>query len=181
MSVVFVKSRTHLITGTRQECHHNSRIVWSIQLDLCSIDMCLTSTCIPMFTKARILASEWARFGCILKSRSPGYGLTLVAQTSSLATHSAECLSVSGTTSTPEDIALQAARSLLEEVENGGCVDSKHQWLVLLLMTLGKEDVGRCLMGGLTSHTLVRNITSSDFTGYNIYGILTSSSECDLK
>ena len=55
---------------------------------------------------------------------------------------------------TPEDIALQAARSLLEEIQRGGCVDSKHQWLVLLLMVLGKEDVGRCLMGDLTAHSV---------------------------
>jgi RNA 3'-terminal phosphate cyclase-like protein len=54
---------------------------------------------------------------------------------------------------TPEDIALHAARLLLEDISTGGCVDSKHQWLVLLMMVLGKEDVSKCLMGDLTAHT----------------------------
>jgi RNA 3'-terminal phosphate cyclase-like protein len=104
--------------------------------------------------------------------KSPGYGITLVSQSTTSVLHSSECLSVpsssaSGTTTssngtdnaqnraiqTPEDIALHAARLLLEDISTGGCVDSKHQWLVLLLMVLGKEDVSKCLMGDLTAHT----------------------------
>ncbi|KAK8854733.1 hypothetical protein IAR55_003472 [Kwoniella newhampshirensis] len=77
---------------------------------------------------------------------SPGYGLTLVAQSTTSALHSSECLSTSGNITTPEDIALQSARLLLQELSTGGCVDSKHQWLVALLMALGKEDVGKCLL-----------------------------------
>jgi RNA 3'-terminal phosphate cyclase-like protein len=89
--------------------------------------------------------------------KSPGYGLTLVAQSSTSALHAAECLSKAPTSQasvqqTPEDIALHAARCLLEEIGRGGCVDSSHQWLVMLLMVLGKEDVGKCRMGPLTSH-----------------------------
>jgi RNA 3'-terminal phosphate cyclase-like protein len=84
--------------------------------------------------------------------KSPGYGLTLVTQSSTSATHAAERLSTGGGL-TPEDIALQAARLLLEEVSRGGCVDGKHQWLVFLLMALGKEDVGKCVMGSLTPHS----------------------------
>lgn len=98
-----------------------------------------------------VLAFTLARAGP--HHRSPGYGLTLVAQSSTSTAHSAECLNTGGAVSTPEDIALQAARSLLEEIQRGGCVDSKHQWLVMLLMVLGKEDVGRCLMGDLTAHS----------------------------
>lgn len=104
--------------------------------------------------------------------KSPGYGITLVSQSTTSVLHSSECLSVpsssaSATTAssngtensqnraiqTPEDIALHAARLLLEDISTGGCVDSKHQWLVLLLMVLGKEDVSKCLMGDLTAHT----------------------------
>jgi RNA 3'-terminal phosphate cyclase-like protein len=47
----------------------------------------------------------------------------------------------------PEDIALEATQSLLNEISMGGCVDRKHQCLVLLMMVLGSEDVGRCRMG----------------------------------
>ncbi|WWD19121.1 hypothetical protein CI109_103579 [Kwoniella shandongensis] len=86
---------------------------------------------------------------------SPGYGLTLVAQSTTSALHASECLSTPGAITTPEDIALQAARLLLQELSSGGCVDSKHQWLVALLMALGKEDVGKCLLGSLTPHTNV--------------------------
>jgi len=89
---------------------------------------------------------------------SPGYGLTLVSQSTTSALHSSECLSAPASSSSqpqvPEDIALHAARLLLDEISQGGCVDGKHQWLVLLLMVLGKEDVGRCLMGNLTSHSI---------------------------
>jgi RNA 3'-terminal phosphate cyclase-like protein len=90
--------------------------------------------------------------------KSPGYGLTLVSQSSTGVVRSAESLSVTpgssaaATSQTPEDIALHAARLLLEELSGGGCVDSKHQWLVMLMMVLGKEDVGRCLMGPLTAY-----------------------------
>ncbi|WVQ82113.1 18S rRNA biogenesis protein RCL1 [Cryptococcus sp. DSM 104549] len=86
--------------------------------------------------------------------KSPGYGLTLVTQSTTSAVHSAECLSTPDVVSTPEEIALHASRLLLEELSRGGCVDSKHQWLVALLMALGKEDVSKCLFGSLTPHTI---------------------------
>jgi len=91
----------------------------------------------------------------LTRDRSPGYGLTLVSQSTTSALHSSECLSspsASPAQRTPEDIALHAARLLLEEISRGGCVDGKHQWLVMLLMVLGKEDVGKCLMGDLTPY-----------------------------
>ncbi|OWT38554.1 18S rRNA biogenesis protein RCL1 [Cryptococcus neoformans] len=86
--------------------------------------------------------------------KSPGYGLTLVTQSTTSAVHSAESLSVAGEVTTPEDIALFASRLLLEELSRGGCIDSKHQWLVALLMALGKEDVSKCLFGSLTPYTV---------------------------
>lgn len=62
----------------------------------------------------------------------------------------------------PEDIGLQAARALVAEISQGGCVDRKHQTLVLLMMVLGSEDVGRCRMGEPTPRTCV--IFSSEVT-----------------
>lgn len=103
--------------------------------------------------------------------RSPGYGLTLLSLSNTSAIHSAETVSVpaqpanqsastiqteeASSTSqnrfqTPEELALHAARLLLDSVAKGGCVDEAHQWLVLLMMVLGSEDVGRCRMGALT-------------------------------
>lgn len=84
-------------------------------------------------------------------SRSPGYALSLLAESTTGAMHSAEAVSQPGVT--PEDIALQASRALLSEINRGGCVDRQHQTLVLLMMVLGSEDVGRCRMSEPTPRT----------------------------
>lgn len=83
--------------------------------------------------------------------RSPGYALSLLAESTTSAIHCSEATSIAGVA--PEDIALQATRSLLAEIHRGGCVDQKHQTLVLLMMVLGSEDVGRCRMGEPTART----------------------------
>lgn len=84
--------------------------------------------------------------------KSPGYALTLVAESTTGTLHTAEAVSEPGTT--PEDIAKKAAFGLLEEISHKGAVDRSHQWLVLLLMSLGSEDVSKCRMGELTPHTI---------------------------
>ncbi|KZO99398.1 18S rRNA biogenesis protein [Calocera viscosa TUFC12733] len=84
--------------------------------------------------------------------KSPGYALSLVAESTTDALHCAEAVSSPGTT--PEDIALEATRSLLTELKRGGCVDRQHQCLVLLYMVLGSEDVGRCRMGELSPRAI---------------------------
>lgn len=83
--------------------------------------------------------------------RSPGYALTLLAETTTSAIYCSEAIAEPGVA--PEDIGLKATRGLLTEVERGGCVDQKHQILVLLMMVLGSEDVGRCRMGEPTPKT----------------------------
>lgn len=99
-------------------------------------------------------------------TRSPGYALTLLAESTTSAIHCSEAVSVPPSASaeqgdqnqnqtTPEDVALIAARSLLAEVARGGCVDRKHQPLVLVMMVLGSEDVGRCRMGELSPRSCV--------------------------
>lgn len=55
----------------------------------------------------------------------------------------------------PEDIAVAAAHMLCEEMESGGCVDSTHQSLALVLMALCPEDVSRIRLGRLTPFTCV--------------------------
>lgn len=83
--------------------------------------------------------------------RSPGYALTLLAESTTSAMHCAETISEPG--SAPEDIALQCSRALLSEIQKGGCVDRKHQSLVLLMMILGSEDVGRVVMSEPSNRT----------------------------
>ncbi|KAH8833700.1 RNA 3'-terminal phosphate cyclase/enolpyruvate transferase, partial [Flagelloscypha sp. PMI_526] len=77
--------------------------------------------------------------------KSPGYALSLLAESTTSALYCAEAASLPGVA--PEDIALQATRALLAEIAKGGCIDEKHQCLILLFMVLGSEDVGRCKMG----------------------------------
>jgi RNA 3'-terminal phosphate cyclase len=110
-----------------------------------------------MFTKATIVESK-----CSLRNpsppanyknfpRSPGYALTLLAESTTSAIYCAEAISEAGIA--PEEIGLKATRALLSEIEKGGCVDQRHQTLVLLMMVLGSEDVGRCRMGEPTLKT----------------------------
>jgi len=86
--------------------------------------------------------------------RSPGYALSILAESTTGVIHCAEATSQPGIA--PEDIALQATRELLAELNRGGCVDRKHQTLVLLFIVLGSEDVGRCRMGEPTPRTFVQ-------------------------
>lgn len=79
--------------------------------------------------------------------------MTLLAESTTGAMHCAEAISKPGVA--PEDIALTAARALLSEIKKGGVVDRQHQSLVLMMMVLGSEDVGRCRMGEPTARTYV--------------------------
>ncbi|KAL5489816.1 hypothetical protein ACEPAI_4648 [Sanghuangporus weigelae] len=84
--------------------------------------------------------------------KSPGYALSLLAESTTGALHCAEAVSKPGVP--PEDIARQATYALLEEIKRGGCVDRSHQTLVLLMMVLGSEDIGRCRMGEPSPRTI---------------------------
>nr|CAG4641687.1 EOG090X05X4 [Eurycercus lamellatus] len=89
---------------------------------------------------------------------SPGYGITLTAETINGSFLSAETVSnPQGDKQVPsvaEDLGEQAAYLLLEEIYRGGCVDSSNQHLVLLLMALGPKDVSRILLGPLSPYTI---------------------------
>jgi hypothetical protein len=94
---------------------------------------------------------------------SPGFGVTLVATSTSGCVYTAtRCTGAArGTAESgggggdappplPEDLGRSAASLLLDEVERGGCIDSRAQPLVLLLMALGPEDVSRVRLGQLS-------------------------------
>eukprot|EP00878_Enallax_costatus_P027957 GHUV01030150.1.p1 GENE.GHUV01030150.1~~GHUV01030150.1.p1 ORF type:complete len:340 (+),score=113.22 GHUV01030150.1:498-1517(+) len=86
---------------------------------------------------------------------SPGYGITLVAETTSGCLLSAEATATqgAGAASTgaaddeplvvPEDIGRAAAQLLLDEVSRGGVTDGTHQALLLLLAALGPEEMNQ--------------------------------------
>lgn len=89
--------------------------------------------------------------------RSPGFGLTLVAETLNGTFLSAEMVSTpqgKGDPVLPEDLGKNCAKLLLEEIYRGGCVDSTNQSLALLYMTLGQQDVSKTLLGALSPYTI---------------------------
>jgi len=102
--------------------------------------------------------------------KSPGFGLCLVAETNEGVFFSAEASSnpkrgeEDGTPlqepdsrfapSIPEDVGLEAAKLLLDEVARGGCVDSLNQATAALFMALGQADVSKLLTGELTEYAI---------------------------
>ncbi|KAF8238567.1 18S rRNA biogenesis protein, partial [Tricholoma matsutake] len=107
--------------------------------------------------------------------KSPGYAISLLAESSTSAIHCAEAVSHAGVAA--EEIGLRASRALLTEISKGGCVDRRHQILVLLMMALGSEDVGRCRMGEPTSRTIqfLRDLRSFLGTSFKIVPVGTES------
>ncbi|KAJ1680420.1 hypothetical protein EV182_000075 [Spiromyces aspiralis] len=83
---------------------------------------------------------------------SPGYGITLVAESTTGALMSAELMGEAG--DSPEDIGQKCAKQLLSEVEKGGCFDSMHQWIAFLFMVLSTEDVSKTRIGRLSSFSM---------------------------
>lgn len=58
------------------------------------------------------------------------------------------------TVTTPEDLGVNAAHKLLEEIYRGGCVDSTFQWLTALYMALGQKNISKFLTGPLSDYTI---------------------------
>ncbi|KAN0008839.1 hypothetical protein ACTFIU_009505 [Dictyostelium citrinum] len=112
---------------------------------------------------------------------SPGYGLTLVAETTTGCCLSAECMSNTGiatteqqlqkqqqkstSSETPEDLGERTAYALLEEIFNGGCIDSHNQSLALLFMVLCPEDISKVRLGKITPYTIEFIRQLRDFFG----------------
>ncbi|KAJ5156552.1 hypothetical protein N7492_009355 [Penicillium capsulatum] len=76
-----------------------------------------------------------------------GFGLSLVAETSTGCLYSADVASPPSGGQPPEDIGKQCAFQLLETISKGGCVAPAAATTMLTLMTMGSEDVGRLQMG----------------------------------
>lgn len=93
---------------------------------------------------------------------SPGYGISLVAETTTGCLLSAEAVRnhvkqdglETQSPSLPEDLGTHGARLLLEEIRRGGVVDSTHQGLLFILCALCPEDVCKVRVGKLTPHAI---------------------------
>ncbi|GFH09673.1 uncharacterized protein HaLaN_04858 [Haematococcus lacustris] len=113
---------------------------------------------------------------------SPGFGLTLVAETTSGCLISAEAAATAGGRAAgggqgaglealqealvvPEDVGRLAAQALLEEVQRGGVVDGSHQPLILTLAALGPEEMHEVRLGPLTTQAVRTLRLLRDFAG----------------
>ncbi|KAI9115444.1 hypothetical protein K1719_013763 [Acacia pycnantha] len=107
--------------------------------------------------------------------KSPGYGISLVAETTSgcfISVNTAVSRDHAEETSDftddekkglipPEDVGQQTAYALLQEIQQGGVVDSTHQGLLFLLCALCPQDVSKIRVGQLSQHGIetLRNIS----------------------
>ncbi|XP_010273558.1 PREDICTED: probable RNA 3'-terminal phosphate cyclase-like protein [Nelumbo nucifera] len=110
---------------------------------------------------------------------SPGYGISLVAETTSGCFISADtAVSYSRREDTddiqdeeqeeltpPVDVGEQIASVLLGEVEQGGVVDSTHQGLLFLLCALCPQDVSKVRVGKLSPYAIETLRHIRDFLG----------------
>jgi RNA 3'-terminal phosphate cyclase-like protein len=76
-----------------------------------------------------------------------GFGLSLVAESSTGTLFSADLASPPAGGQPPEDIGRQCAYQLLEAISIGGCVSTAGAMTMLILMAMGSEDVGRLQLG----------------------------------
>eukprot|EP01091_Cochliopodium_minus_P015712 TRINITY_DN5676_c0_g1_i1.p1 TRINITY_DN5676_c0_g1~~TRINITY_DN5676_c0_g1_i1.p1 ORF type:complete len:419 (-),score=89.89 TRINITY_DN5676_c0_g1_i1:28-1245(-) len=90
--------------------------------------------------------------------KSPGYGISLVAETTTGCVLGAEYLSPVGTL--PEDLGKDVAKLMLQEISFNGCVDSSTQGVMLLWMVLSQESISKIRLGKLTPYTIkcLRNL-----------------------
>ncbi|KAK3924900.1 putative RNA 3'-terminal phosphate cyclase-like protein [Frankliniella fusca] len=90
--------------------------------------------------------------------KSPGFGVTLVAETKEGVFYTGEAISPPAGSNTPapvaEDLGVQAAFRLMEEIYRGGCVDSNFQLLAALYMALGRTDVSKFQTGPLSPYLI---------------------------
>jgi len=103
--------------------------------------------------------------------KSPGYGLSLVAETTTECTLSADLVTelegegAEKHVNIPEDLGSNAAMLLLEEIRRGGCIDSSFQSLALLLTALGPEESCKVRIGPLTDAGIETLRLVRDFFG----------------
>ncbi|KKZ65046.1 18S rRNA biogenesis protein RCL1 [[Emmonsia] crescens] len=76
-----------------------------------------------------------------------GFGLSLVAESSTGCLFSADVASLPTGGEPPEDIGKRCAYQLLEAVSVGGCVSRAAAPTMITLMAMGSEDVGRLQVG----------------------------------
>lgn len=90
--------------------------------------------------------------------KSPGFGLSLVAETNEGVFYVGEAMSNPAKSkdglSVPEDVATEAASSLLNDIYRGGAVSTINQSLVALFMSFTDRDLSKIIYGPLSPYTI---------------------------
>ncbi|KAK6928276.1 RNA 3'-terminal phosphate cyclase, insert domain [Dillenia turbinata] len=111
--------------------------------------------------------------------KSPGFGISLVAETTSGCFISVDTAVSHGREEEtgdlgddekkelipPEDVGEQMAAALLEEIKQGGVVDSTHQGLLFLLCALCPPDISKVRVGKLSPYAIETLRHIRDFLG----------------
>lgn len=102
-----------------------------------------------------------------------GFGLVLVAESSTGMLYSADVASLPTGGEPPEDIGRLCAYALLEAISKGGCVTTLSAPTILTLMSMGSEDVGRIVLGNQVIATpeiiqLARDLRTFGMSGWGL-------------
>jgi len=102
-----------------------------------------------------------------------GFGLSLVAESSTNCLFSADVVSPTSGGVPPEDIGRQCAFQLLEAISRGGCSSEAASTTMLTLMAMGSEDVGRIQLGKEIASTestiaLARDLQTFGASGWGL-------------
>ena len=110
-----------------------------------------------------------------------GFGLSLVAYTSTNVLYSSDVASPAQGGETAEDIGRKCALQLLETIEQGGCVTRVAAPTTLILMAMGSEDVGRIRIGraALGSEEVIGLARDLKTFGAGAWGLREASEESD--
>ncbi|KAI9844948.1 MAG: hypothetical protein M1838_001954 [Thelocarpon superellum] len=107
------------------------------------------------------------------KKTGVGFGISLVAESSTGARYSADVATTPEGGQRPEDLGRQSAHQLLENIARGGCVSLAGASTMLILMAMGSEDVGRLCIGRDVLGTeeiigLARDLSTFGASGWGI-------------
>lgn len=111
-----------------------------------------------------------------------GFGLSLVAESTTGCLYSADVVSPPSGGQPAEDLGQQCAYQLLESVSRGGCVSNVAASILLILMAMGSEDVGRVqlgkyIVGAEDAILLARDLQTFGLSGWGIRDAPNSSEE----
>lgn len=108
-----------------------------------------------------------------------GFGLSLVAESSTGCIYSADVCSPPEGGVPADEIGRQCAYQLLEKINEAGCVESVAAPTVLMLMAMGSEDVGRVALGRdvLASEAVIQLARDSKEFGGSAWGFRESGGE----